>query len=242
MTSFDGRILNSSRARGSRIVLALDTSGPFDERLSRAEQVLARSKDRIAAVKMNHHLLLPFGLQGVRRIVKACQDEGLPLIADLKLNDIESTNVNAVESLLSYGFDAFIANPLVGYEEGLGGAIEKAHSLGGGVLLLVYMSHAGAREGYSLLVDGRRPLHQVFAERAKQWAADGVVVSAKAGEKITETRRVVGRGCLIFAPGIGAQGGKAAAGVSAGADFLIVGRTIMEAPEPERVLDELNRV
>jgi orotidine-5'-phosphate decarboxylase len=204
--------------------------------------VLARSKDRIAAVKMNHHLLLPFGLEGVRRIVKVCHEERLPLIADLKLNDIESTNINAVESLLSYGFDAFIANPFVGYKEGLGGAIERAHSLGGGVLLLVYMSHAGAEEGYSLHVDGKKPLHQVFAERAKAWAADGVIVSAKSGERITEARRYVGRDCLIFAPGVGAQGGKAVVGASSGADFLIVGRTIMDSLEPEKVVDELNAV
>ena len=162
------------------------------------------------------------------------------MIADLKLNDIESTNVNAAESLFDHGFDAFIANPFVGYREGLGGAIDLAHSRGCGVLLLVYMSHRGAVEGYSLRVDGGRPLYRLFAERAKRWGADGVVVSAKSSGKIKETRRVVGDKCMIFAPGVGAQGGRAVTGLSSGADFLIVGRTIMESPDPARVLRELN--
>ena len=240
MKGFDERIIRSSKEKRSRIVLALDASGPFEERLRHAEKVLSQTKNGIAAVKMNYHLLLPFGLGGVRRIIRVCGDNGLPLIADLKLNDIGSTNVNAVESLFSYGFDALIANPFVGYEGGLDGAIERAHALHGGVLLLVYMSHPGAKEGYSLRVGAGKPLYQMFAERAKLWGADGVVVSGKSEEKITETRGIVGKKCLIFAPGIGAQGGNAEAGVSSGADFLIVGRMIMESPEPSEVVRQLN--
>jgi orotidine-5'-phosphate decarboxylase len=239
MTSFNERIARSSKEKNSRIVLALDTFDEFENRLRHAERVLRLTKGGIAAVKLNHHLLLPFGLAGVRGVIKTCHDEGLPLIADLKLNDIESTNVSAVKSLIEYGFDAFIANPFVGYKEGLGGAIHAAHSRGCGVLLLVYMSHRGAAEGYSLRVDGGKPLYQLFAERAKRWRADGVVVSAKSNEKIKEARRIVGEKCMIFAPGVGAQGGKAA-GASSGADFLIVGRTIMESSDPARVVRELN--
>lgn len=240
MTGFNERIVRSSRRSGSRLVLALDVSDIHERRLHHAEKVLASVKDEVAAVKLNHHLLLPFGLEGVRGIIGTCHDAGLPLIADLKLNDIESTNVNAVGSLFKYGFDAFIANPFVGYREGLGATIDLAHARGRGVILLVYMSHRGAVEGYSLQVDGGRQLYQVFAERAKHWRADGVVVSAKSNAKVSETRKIVGEKCLIFSPGVGAQGGRVAAGVTPGADFIIVGRTIMESPNPAKVVRELN--
>ena len=237
MSSFGERMMASAKKSGSRVVLALDVTGPYDTRLARAENVLDATKDRIAAVKVNHQLLLPFGLEGIGKIVAKCRGSGLPLIADLKVNDIESTNLDIVDSLLAYGFDAVIANPFVGKEEGLGGVIERMHAKGGGVILLVYMSHRGAREGYSLRVGGK-PLYRTFAARAKNWKADGVIVPAKSPEKIAETRKIVGKGCLIFSPGVGAQGG-AKRGAAPGADFVIVGRSITEASNPREALMEI---
>ncbi len=239
MTGFRESILESAAKNKSRVVLALDLSGPYDQRLGRAEEVLEATRHGIAAVKVNHHLLLPFGLQGLRGVIGLCRKEGLPLIADLKINDIESTNLNIVESLFYFGFSAVIANPFVGREEGLGKVIGRVHSLGGGILFLVYMSHKGAEEGYALRLEGGEPLYRVFAKRARDWKADGVVVSAKSADKIAETRTVVGKDCLIFSPGIGAQGGYARKGSSSGADFLIVGRSITESADPRKALRDL---
>ena len=239
MTGFRESILKSAAKNKSRVVLALDLSGPYDRRLGRAEEVLEDTRHGIAAVKVNHHLLLPFGLQGLQGVIGLCRKEGLPLIADLKINDIESTNLNIVDSLFDFGFSAVIANPFVGREEGLGKVIERVHSLGGGILFLVYMSHRGAEEGYALRLEGGEPLYRVFAKRARDWKADGVVVSAKSADKIAETRTVVGKDCLIFSPGIGAQGGYARKGSSSGADFLIVGRSITESADPRKALRDL---
>jgi orotidine-5'-phosphate decarboxylase len=238
MKTFNERILGSARARRSRVVLALDFSGPFDTRLGKAERVLEEVKDNIAAVKVNHHLLLPYGLEGLKDIVRKCTQNGLPLIADLKINDIESTNINVADSLLWYGFDALIANPFVGLREGLGGTISSLHEKGGGIIFLVYMSHRGASEGYGLMTNDGRPLYMLFAERAKNWGADGVVVSAKSRKILQTTRAIVGKDCLIFAPGVGAQGGTPK--TAEGADFIIVGRAITEDKYPSKALRALN--
>lgn len=240
MTGFSDSIRKSAAKNKTKVVLALDFSGPYDRRLGRAEDVLEAAKQGIAAVKVNHHLFLPFGLQGLRGIIGLSKKEGLPLIADLKINDIESTNMNIVDSLFDFGFSAVIANPIVGREEGLGKVVERVHSLGGGILFLVYMSHKGVEEGYALRLEGGKPLYRVFAERARDWKADGVVVSAKSADKIAETRRIVGKNCLIFSPGVGAQGGDAKTGASSGADFLIVGRAITESTNPRKALRDLN--
>ncbi|MDE1857467.1 MAG: orotidine 5'-phosphate decarboxylase [Thaumarchaeota archaeon] len=234
-------MLRSASSRQSRIVLNLDLWGPFDSRLARAERVLGVVKDGVAGVKLNHHLLLPYGLRGIGGILEVCHAEELPLIADLKVNDIESTNLNIVDSLFAFGFDAVIVNPFVGREEGLGGVLDQVHLKGGGVIFLVYMSHKGASEGYDLRLENGEPLYRVFAERAREWGADGVVVSAKSVDRIRETREIVGKNCLIFSPGVGAQGGDATAGLAAGADFMLVGRTITESQDPAKALAGLRK-
>jgi orotidine-5'-phosphate decarboxylase len=150
-----------------------------------------------------------------------------------------STNLNIVESLMAYGFDAVTANPFVGLREGLAEAITGLHNKGGGVIFLVYMSHLGADEGYGLETLGGRPMYRLFAERARQWGADGVVVSAKSMDIMEETRNIVGKGCLIYAPGVGPQGGTVS--MAAGADFVIVGRAITEDKDPAEVLRSMNR-
>lgn len=240
MTGFGERMQQSARRNHSRVVLALDFADPYEQRLRRAEEVLGKTKGMVAAVKVNHHLLLPYGLRGVQGIIEVCKQEKLPIIADLKVNDIESTNLNTVDSLLAFGFDAVIANPLVGKEEGLGRVVDRLHSKEAGIILLVYMSHKGAPEGYGLRVEGGKPLYRIFAERARDWKADGVVVGAQSVDKIAETRKIVGKDCLILSPGIGPQGGDAALGAGGGADFFIVGRLVTESPDPVKVLKELN--
>lgn len=235
MTPFNERMLLSAKERGSRLVLALDVRGPIEGRLDRAEAILEQTKEHIAAVKLNQHLLLPHGLKGVKGIVDGCTRERLPLIADLKMNDIESTNLDALESLVSFGFDGLIANPFVGYEEGLGRVMRRARDAGLGVLLLTYMSHRGAKDGYAVLTEKGEPLYRVFAARAKEWGADGVIVSAKSSAVTAEVRNIVGKDCLIFSPGVGPQGGTASDALASGADFVIVGRSVTEAPEPARV-------
>src|SRR5438445_4380801 len=147
MQTFRERVLASSKKRGSRVVLALDVSGPFGQRVARAMKVLEQTKESIAGVKVNFHLLLPFGLAGIRNLIDHCKGEGLPLIADMKLNDIGSTNLEVIESLLASRFDAVIANALVGYRDGMGEDIERAHELGGGVVLLVNLVPWGGRRG-----------------------------------------------------------------------------------------------
>ncbi len=237
--SFKEEILDSAKRHDSRVVLSLDVWGPYGERLGRAKEVLKQTRERIAAVKVNHHLLLPFGLEGVKEIVEACRREGLPLIADLKINDIESTNLNIVDSLFDFGFEALTANPFVGWREGLEKVVTRVHEKGGGIIFLVYMSHSGAEEGYSLYLKGGKPIYRVFAERARVWKADGIVVSAKSSKMIREARKIVGKGCLIFSPGIGAQGGDPLEWYGTGADFMIVGRALTEAPDPGQVLSEI---
>jgi orotidine-5'-phosphate decarboxylase len=231
---------SNSRKFGSKVILAVDVTGPYESRVERASELVSLLKERIVGVKVNWHLLLPFGVLGLRGLAERCADAGLPLIADMKLNDIGATNVEAAQALFSNGFQALIANPFVGYEEGIEELMTKSREMKKGVFLLVYMSHRGAREGYALKVGGD-PLYLRFARETRRWRADGAVVSSKSPSIIREVRSVLRKDQMILSPGVGFQGGDAGRALGAGSDYVIVGRSIVDAREPLRSVDALNR-
>jgi orotidine-5'-phosphate decarboxylase len=237
---FRESLLASSKKHSSRVVIGLDLKGPPETRVSRGAALARLLGEELAAVKIQYHLILPGGVSGLAELVRVCSEFGLPVIADLKLNDIESTNLEAVDLLFSGGVDAVIANPFVGAEEGLSGVIAEGKRRGKGVILLVHMSHAGAREGYGLVVGGE-PLYVEFARRVRNWDADGAIVSAKSLPVIRQVRAILKPEQLILSPGVGAQGGVADRSLlEAGTDFAIVGRSIVDSSDPLAALRSLN--
>jgi len=231
---------SNSRKSGSRIILAADVGGPLETRLERAASLVSAVKERVVAVKVNWHLLLPYGVLGLRGFVERCGEAGLPVIADMKLNDIGATNVEAAEILFSNGFDALIANPFVGYKEGMEDLLEKSREMRKGVIMLVYMSHAGSKDGYGLKVGGE-PLYLGFARKTRSWGADGAVVSSKSPSIIREVRSILGKEQVILSPGVGFQGGDGRRALTAGADYLIIGRSIIGSKDPVKTVEGLNR-
>lgn len=243
----------SEREKGSRIVLALDVIDESPEKIFlRSRAIIEQVHEYICAVKINHHLVLPLGLfNGVKRIVERAKELNLPTIIDCKANDIGSTNRVIAENYFKAGFDALIANPIVGWEDGLQPIFEVADRMGRGVILIAYMSHRAAWEGYGQniydAIHGKvKPQYIVFAERAASWRADGVIVGATHPEKIREIHGILGDSVPIYSPGVGAQGGDIEAALLAGSHYLIVGRSIVEADNPAksaRVLkDRVNEI
>ena len=238
-----------AKTKKTRIVLALDF--PFfglnnqKNLLAKAQHVLNEVHPHISAVKINHHLVLPLGtFQGVKKLIELIHEKDVPVIMDCKANDIGATNKVIAEYYYSAGFDAIIANPFVGWIEGLKPLFEVAEKMQRGVILLVYMSHKGAEEGYGQLVydknEGKKiPQYISFARKALKWGADGVVVGATVPNRITEIHKILGDKIPIYAPGIGVQGGKAKTALNAGASYLIVGRSITLADNPKKIAKSL---
>jgi len=239
--SFKTGIEKTAKDRDSRIVLALDFpfQNPKNRKnlLAKAQDVLEAVQPYLCAVKINHHLVLPLGtFDGVQKIIRKIHDEGLLAIMDCKANDIGATNQIMAEYYYAAGFDALVANPFVGWEEGLKPIFDTARKLQRGVILLAYMSHKGADEGYGQTVYDpktgvKTPQYISFAKKALKWDADGVVVGATHPEKITDVHEVLMERVPIYAPGIGAQGGTAEAALKAGARYLIAGREIALAED-----------
>jgi orotidine-5'-phosphate decarboxylase len=232
----------AAEGKNSKIVLALDfpyqTPENRQEVLSKAQEILKAVHPYICAVKINLHLVLPLGVfGGVQQLVEQIHGEGLITIMDAKVNDIGVTNQVIAEYYYAAGFDAIIANPFVGWDEGLKPLFEVSQRLNRGVILLCYMSHKGASEGYGqTIIDsetGEKTLQYIsFARKALKWGADGVVVGATYPEKIKEIKHILGQKIPIYSPGVGVQGGTAETAIKAGADYLIVGREITMAKDP----------
>jgi orotidine-5'-phosphate decarboxylase len=240
--SFKANMQNAAKSKDSRLVLALDF--PFeapsnrDFIVSKAQKVLQAVHPYICAVKINHHLTLPLGtFDGVQALVEQIRGEGMLAIMDAKVNDIGNTNQIIAEYYYAAGFDAIIANPFVGWDEGLKPLFDVSKRLNRGVILLTYMSHKGASEGYGqTIIDPetglQTPQYVSFAKKALKWGADGVVVGATVPQKIAEVKQILNQNVAIYSPGVGAQGGAAEAAVKAGANYLIVGREITNSDDP----------
>jgi len=242
LLQFKQRIEETARNKKTDIVLALDF--PYqnpqnrNELLAKALAVLEAVHPYVCALKINHHLVLPLGtFDGVQTLVNQAHDQGLQVIIDCKANDIGNTNRTIAEYYFEAGFDALIANPFVGWQEGLKPIFTAAGQQNRGVILLTYMSHKGATEGYGQIVidpQTSKPIAQylAFAQRVLKWKADGAIVGATMPKKIREIHGVLGRRVPIYSPGVGAQGGNAETARKAGARYLIVGREITMANDP----------
>lgn len=146
---------------------------------------------------------------------------GIPVILDSKRGDIGSTAQHyAHEAFDRYGADAVTVNPYLG-RDSVQPFLDRADR---GVVILCRTSNPGATDLQDLIVeDGtgqRRPLYQhVAATIANDWNAHGnclMVVGATWPAQLAELRAIAGD-VPFLVPGVGAQGGDAAAVVRNGA-------------------------
>jgi orotidine-5'-phosphate decarboxylase len=236
--SFREKIETSLKKKRSNVIVALDpVIDDRDALLKKSLEIVHDVAPYVCAVKFNHHLILPLGLyHGVQRIIDFAHDLDLPTIMDCKINDIGDTNEVIARLYFEAGFDAVIANSFVGWEDGLKPIFELARKLDRGVILLVYMSHKGADEGYGQKVINQETgesvvQYKLFASKALKWGADGAVVGATYPDKVREIKEILGDKVPIYSPGIGAQGGSIEQAVKAGTRYLIIGRAIFQSED-----------
>jgi len=244
---FRKRILQTSKNNFSRIILALDLQGSSPGKLMRfGRNLVERTAPYICAVKIGRPTILNLGLEKTRGLLKSSEAADLPSIMDDKLGDIDEVNAAITRAYFDLGFDGIIVNPMVGWTGGLEPVFKIAKKRGNGVIVLAYMSNQGASTGFGQLVlktaRGKpKPQYEIFAEKAEEWQADGVVVGATRTEIVRKIRNTLTNGIDIYSPGIGTQGGKVRLASKAGSNFLIVGRSITKARDPETVAHGLAR-
>jgi len=229
MRSFKARMYESARRAGP-LVLAADIAASPSRLVPRMLAAARRVEGSACAIKLNMHALLPLGAADVRAITREAHSLGMQAIADIKLNDIPSTNAAAAEALWGMGIDALIATPVMGAAS-LEALARAAHGAGRGVIALGHMSAPEARATYEARMARRGRLYHGLVRAAARAGADGIVVGATYPRVISEVSRIA-RGVPIYSPGIGAQGGSARRAAEAGASYYIVGRSVLGAASP----------
>ena len=239
MATFKTRLSHISKKNG-KIILANDYDSSVNNLEAKTIQNIKNLHSYLCGIKLNFHLLLPLGSKEISKINKTAHDYGLQTIADIKLNDIGNTNIVPTEHLWNLGFDAVIVNPIMGLDS-LKQLVKSSHKENKGVITLCHMSAPEAKLSYDMEIKmgKKQQLYQLFLDWAIASKVDGIVVGATFPEIIRYCNKKTGAKLDIFSPGIGTQGGSAKEVISAGTDYLIVGRTILNDKNPVNVLKEL---
>ena len=239
MATFKTRLSQISKSNG-KVILANDYDSSEKNLQNKTLQNIKKLNPYLCAIKLNFHLLLPLSSKEIIKINKTAHDYGLQTIADIKLNDIGNTNRVTTEHLWNLGFDAVIANPIMGLDS-LKNLVKSSHKEKNGVITLCHMSAPEARLSYDMEIKlgKKQQLYQLFLNWALTAKVDGIVVGATFPKIIQYCSKQAGNNLSIFSPGVGTQGGNASEVISSGTDYLIVGRTILNAKNPITVAKEL---
>lgn len=239
MDTYKTRLSKIAKTNG-RIILANDYDHSVKNLETRTIQNLKKLNPYLCALKLNFHLLLPLGSKQISNITKTAHNYGLQTIADIKLNDIGNTNRVTLENLWDLGFDAVIANPIMGLDS-LKNLVKFSHKNEKGVITLCHMSAPEAKLSYDMEVNlgKKQQLYQLFLNWALEAKADGIVVGATFPSIISYCSSNAGKKLSLYSPGVGTQGGDAKQVLDSGANFLIVGRTILNSKNPVQTAKEL---
>ncbi len=229
MATFKTRLSQISKSNG-KVILANDYNSSEKNLQNKTIQNIKKLNPYLCAIKLNFHLLLPLSAKEITKINETAHNYGLQTIADIKLNDIGNTNRVTTEHLWNLGFDAVIANPVMGLDS-LKNLVKSSHKQQKGVITLCHMSAPEAKLSYDMEIKmgKKQQLYQLFLNWALIAKVDGIVVGATFPKIIQYCSKQAGKNLSIFSPGIGTQGGSVSEVISSGTNYLIVGRTILNA-------------
>jgi len=213
------------------IFVALDTPSA-DQAVALAQSLLGS----VGGLKIGLEFVAANGPDGIRRIV----DLGLPVFADLKFHDIPNTVAGAVREIAKLGV-AILNVHASGGEAMMRAAAEAAATTSPkpkviAVTVLTSLD-ANALEDVGQGDDPQLQVHRL-ARLAQASGLDGVVCSPQEAGIV---RIACPRPFLIVTPGVRPAGADLAdqrrvttpaQAMAEGADILVIGRPITEAPNP----------
>jgi len=190
------------------------------------------------------------------RAVNALTAHGLSVFLDVKIHDIPNTAAGAARSAVRMGTGFITLHASGGVtmmREAMDAACEESEKTGipRPALLAVTALTSLDRQALTEELGWSEPesLVKRLSELAVRAGMDGIVASP---QEISTVRQVVGKHKLIVTPGVrpswyGLQDQRRVMGpgeaIAEGADYIVVGRPVTQAPDPtgalKRILDEI---
>jgi orotidine-5'-phosphate decarboxylase len=211
-----------------RLIVALDVSS-----VAEAERMVVRLGDTVAFYKIGYQLAFAGGIDFARALAGA----GKRIFLDLKLHDIGNTVARGVESVARLGASFLTVHA---YPQTMHAAVDARKGsdlrLLAVTVLTSYDDADLAAAGYDFTVT------ELVAERAGQARDVGIDGLVCSGEEAALLRPQIGAQMLLVTPGIRPAGADAgdqkrimtpANAIAAGADYLVVGRPVVAAADPQ---------
>jgi orotidine-5'-phosphate decarboxylase len=223
-----------------RLIVALDLPS-----VKEAEAMVSRLGETVSFYKIGYQLSFAGGLSFAAGLIAA----GKQVFLDLKLHDIANTVTKGVESVAQLGATFLTVHA---YPQTMRAAVEGKQGSTLRILAVTVLTSYDdadlAAAGYDMMVS---ELATIRAGQARDIGIDGLVCSA---EEAASLRKLVGPGMALVTPGIRPAGSAhgdqkrimtPANAIKAGADYLVVGRPIVEAADPkeaaERIVSEIEQ-
>jgi orotidine-5'-phosphate decarboxylase len=217
-----------------RLILALDTATLAD-----AEAMIARTREAVGVYKIGYQLAFAGGLALAEELAR----DGTRVFLDMKLHDIGNTVANGVASVAAMGVDFLTVHA---YPQTMKAAVDARGISGLKILAVTVLTSYDdadlAAAGYEMTV---ADLAAERAAQARDIGVDGLVCSP---EEAARLRGIVGEDLLLVTPGIRPAGAEVgdqkrimtpAKAIAAGADYLVVGRPIVQARDPKAAADAI---
>jgi orotidine-5'-phosphate decarboxylase len=226
-----------------RVIPALDT-----DLLEEACRWVDRFQGRLSIFKVGSQLFTRAG----PRAVEAIREKGGRVFLDLKYHDIPNTVSGAVRAATALGV-TFLNVHALGGAEMIRAAVEASREEAGKrrltvpkVLAVTILTSLDAAQLHLMgLRDGVEGCVMRLAHLAVEAGADGLVASPR---EVRALREAFGQQTLLVTPGIRAKRDsrddqkrvmEPRQALEAGADYLVMGRSLVEAPDPVAVLEDL---
>jgi len=225
-----------------RIILALD----FSEH-EIALKWVEKLRNKIKTFKVGSVLFLNSGSEGLKEIANL----GAKIFLDLKFHDIPTTVEKTARQSVRFGSNMFTIHTLGGYEmmKAVSDAVkEEADKLSYPKPLVLGVTVLTSHDKFSLEQVGiNAPVQDTvmnLAQLAEKANVDGLVCS---GVEVDALRKEFGDRFTLVVPGIRPGTDKhdqkrvttPSEAVSKGADYLVIGRAITEAQNPEEIVDQI---
>jgi orotidine-5'-phosphate decarboxylase len=217
-----------------RLIVALDVPS-----VAAAEAMVTRLGDSVWFYKIGYQLAFAGGVPFAAGLIAA----GKQVFLDLKLHDIGNTVSKGVASVAQLGATFLTVHA---YPQTMKAAVEGKQGSRLRILAVTVLTSYDdadlAAAGYEMNV---KELAAARAAQARDTGVDGLVCSA---EEAATLRDIAGPGMVLVTPGIrpagSAQGDQKrimtpARAIAAGADYLVVGRPIVEASAPKAAADAI---